>query len=177
MKKIAAALVASALAALALMGPASPAAAVDGPIPTEAPYPPTVCDLQLSKTRVAPGETFTATVTADQPTTITVSYEDQSFSEDDTLELVATFTAPSTTSTRTTQVVAACGDLAAVSADVVVAVGDGGAVDAAGDADADAGDASGILPETGGTDFWLLLLGALLLAAGVGAVVQRRRSS
>lgn len=176
MKKIAAALVASALAAFALVGPISPASAVDLPVPTESPYPPTVCDLQLSKTRVAPGETFTATVTSDQPTIITASYEDQSFSEDDTMKLVATFTAPNTTSTRTTQVVATCGELGAVSADVLVAVG-GDDSDAAADADADAGDAAGILPGTGGADLWLLVLGALLVLAGIGAVVQRRRSS
>lgn len=175
MKKIAAALVASALATFALVGPVSPAAAVDLPIPTESPYPLTVCDLQLSKTRVAPGETFTATVTADQPATITVSYGDQSFSEDDTLELVATFTAPNVASTRTTRVVATCGDLAAVSADVLVLVG-GDDGDAAADSDADAGDAAGFLPGTGGTDLWLLVLGALLVLAGLGAVVQRRRS-
>ena len=176
MKKIVAALVASALAAFALVGPVSPASAA-GLASADAPYPPTVCDLQLSKTRVAPGETFTATVTSDQPTVITVSYEDQSFSEDDTMELVATFTAPAASSTRSTQVVATCGDLGAVSAEVLVVVGGGDDGDAAADADADAGDAAGILPGTGGTDLWLLVLGALLVLAGIGAVVQRRRSS
>lgn len=175
MKKIVATLVASALAAFALVAAVSPASAA-GLASADAPYPPTVCDLQLSKTRVAPGETFTATVTADQPTIITASYEDQSFSEDDTMKLVATFTAPSATSTRTTRVVATCGDLGAVSAEVLVVVG-GDDGDAAADADADAGDAAGILPGTGGADLWLLVLGALLVLAGIGAVVQRRRSS
>lgn len=173
MKKIVATLVASALAAFALVAAVPPASAA-GLASADAPYPPTVCDLQLSKTRVAPGETFTATVTADQPTIITVSYEDQSFSKDDTTKLVATFTAPAASSTRSTQVVATCGDLGAVSAEVLVVVGGG---DAAADADADAGDAAGILPGTGGTDLWLLVLGALLVLAGIGAVVQRRRSS
>ena len=175
MKKIVATLVASALAAFTLVAAVSPASAA-GLASADAPYPPTVCDLQLSKTRVAPGETFTATVTADQPTIITASYEDQSFSEDDTMKLVATFTAPSATSTRTTRVVATCGDLGAVSAEVLVVVG-GDDGDAAADADADAGDAAGILPGTGGADLWLLVLGALLVLAGIGAVVQRRRSS
>lgn len=168
MKKLAAALVATALTAFALVGGVSPASAVD-----TAPYPPTVCDIQVSKARVAPGETFTATVTTDQFTTITASYEGQRASKADTKKLVATFTAPNVTSTRSTQVRATCGDLEGALAGVLVVVGAG----ADGVADADAGtDANGILPGTGGTDLWILVLGLLLLLAGAAAVARRRRS-
>ncbi len=232
MKKHLAALVASVVAAVGLV--ALPSATLAPAQGATLPYPVLVCDIQVSKTRVAPGETFTATVTADVPTTITATYEGQTRSASNTKKLVATFTAPQVTRSTSTTVRAICGDKAGSGAEVVVAPsggsnGDGGSqgdsdadggsqgdADADGgsqgdadvsadggsqsDADADGGsqgdadvnaggggtdgvadadagteDRNGILPGTGGTDFWLLVLGALLVLAGVGAVVARRR--
>ena len=213
MKKHLAALVASVVAAVGLV--ALPSATLAPAQGATVPYPVLVCDIQVSKTRVAPGETFTATVTADVPTTITATYEGQTRTASNTTKLVATFTAPQVTRSTSTTVRAICGDKAGSGAEVVVAPsggsnGDGGAqgdadadggsqgdadvnadglgsqgdadvnADGAGTdgvADADAGteDRNGILPGTGGTDFWLLVLGALLVLAGVGAVVARRR--
>ncbi|MEH3067048.1 MAG: LPXTG cell wall anchor domain-containing protein [Aeromicrobium erythreum] len=234
MKKHLAALVASVVAAVGLVAlPSATLSAAQAAVP----YPVLVCDIQVSKTRVAPGETFTATVTADVETTITATYEGQSRTADNTKKLVATFTAPQVTRSTSTTVRAICGDKAGSGAEVVVAPsggsnGDGGSQGDAdadggsqgdadvsadggsqGDADADGGsqgdadvnadglgsqgdadvnaggagtdgvadadagteDRNGILPGTGGTDFWLLVLGALLVLAGVGAVVVRRR--
>ncbi len=235
MKKHLAALVASVVAAVGLV--ALPSATLAPAQGATVPYPVLVCDIQVSKTRVAPGETFTATVTADVPTTITATYEGQTRSASKTTKLVATFTAPQVTRSTSTTVRAICGDKAGSGAEVIVAPsggsdGDGGAQGDAdadggsqgdadvsadggsqGDADADGGsqgdadvnadglgsqgdadvnaggagtdgvadadagteDRNGILPGTGGTDFWLLVLGALLVLAGVGAVVARRR--
>ncbi len=234
MKKQLAALVATVVAAVGLVAlPSATLSAAQAAVP----YPVLVCDIQVSKTRVAPGETFTATVTADVPTTITATYEGQSRTASNTKTLVATFTAPQVTRSTSTTVRAICGDKAGSGAEVVVAPsggsnGDGGSQGDAdadggsqgdadvsadggsqGDADADGGsqgdadvnadglgsqgdadvnaggagtdgvadadagteDRNGILPGTGGTDFWLLVLGALLVLAGVGAVVARRR--
>jgi LPXTG-motif cell wall-anchored protein len=245
MKKHLAALVASVVAAVGLV--ALPSATLAPAQGATLPYPVLVCDIQVSKTRVAPGETFTATVTADVPTTITATYEGQTRSASNTKKLVATFTAPQVTRSTSTTVRAICGDKAGSGAEVVVAPsggsnGDGGSqgdsdadggsqgdadadggsqgdadvsadggsqsdadadggsqgdadvnadglgsqgdadvnaggagTDGVADADAGAEDRNGILPGTGGTDFWLLVLGALLVLAGVGAVVARRR--
>lgn len=235
MKKHLAALVASVVAAVGLV--ALPSATLAPAQGATVPYPVLVCDIQVSKTRVAPGETFTATVTADVPTTITATYEGQTRTASNTKKLVATFTAPQVTRSTSTTVRAICGDKAGSGAEVIVAPsggsdGDGGSQGDAdadggsqgdadvsadggsqGDADADGGsqgdadvnadglgsqgdadvnaggagtdgvadadagteDRNGILPGTGGTDFWLLVLGALLVLAGVGAVVARRR--
>lgn len=233
MKKHLAALVATVVAAVGLVAlPSVTLAPAQGAVP----YAVLVCDIQVSKSRVAPGETFTATVTADIPTTITATYEDQVRTASNTTTLVATFTAPQVTRNTTTTVRATCGDKAGSGAEVLVAAGgtnsdggsqgdadaDGGSQGDAdvsadggsqGDADADGGsqgdadvnadglgsqgdadvnaggagtdgvadadagteDRNGILPGTGGTDFWLLVLGALLVLAGIGAVVARRR--
>ena len=190
MKKHLAALVASVVAAVGLV--ALPSATLAPAQGATLPYPVLVCDIQVSKTRVAPGETFTATVTADVPTTITATYEGQTRSASNTKKLVATFTAPQVTRSTSTTVRAICGDKAGSGAEVVVAPsggsnGDGGSqgdadvnaggggTDGVADADAGTEDRNGILPGTGGTDFWLLVLGALLVLAGVGAVVARRR--
>ena len=212
MKKHLAALVASVVAAVGLV--ALPSATLAPAQGATVPYPVLVCDIQVSKTRVAPGETFTATVTADVPTTITATYEGQTRSASKTTKLVATFTAPQVTRSTSTTVRAICGDKAGSGAEVIVAPsggsdGDGGAqgdadadggsqgdadvsadggsqgdadvnaggagTDGVADADAGTEDRNGILPGTGGTDFWLLVLGALLVLAGVGAVVARRR--
>lgn len=171
MKKFAAALVASALAAFALVAPVSPAAAVDGP------YPAAQCDVQVSSTTVRSGEPFTVTVRVinDIAADLSATYRGTTRSKDDTLELKAEFVAPRTDRDLRTQVTTTCDGEPGSVADILV-LGSDGADDGIGDADADAGDANGILPGTGGTDLWLLLLGVLLLLAGVGAVVQRRRS-
>ncbi len=183
MKKHLAALVASVVAAVGLV--ALPSATLAPAQGATLPYPVLVCDIQVSKTRVAPGETFTATVTADVPTTITATYEGQTRSASNTKKLVATFTAPQVTRSTSTTVRAICGDKAGSGAEVVVAPSGGsngadvnaggGGTDGVADADAGTEDRNGILPGTGGTDFWLLVLGALLVLAGVGAVVARRR--
>ncbi|WP_370240825.1 LPXTG cell wall anchor domain-containing protein [Aeromicrobium sp.] len=213
MKKHLAALVASVVAAVGLV--ALPSATLAPAQGATVPYPVLVCDIQVSKTRVAPGETFTATVTADVPTTITATYEGQTRTASNTKKLVATFTAPQVTRSTSTTVRAICGDKAGSGAEVIVAPsggsnGDGGSqgdadadggsqgdadvnadglgsqgdadvnaggagTDGVADADAGTEDRNGILPGTGGTDFWLLVLGALLVLAGVGAVVARRR--
>ncbi|MCX6406958.1 MAG: LPXTG cell wall anchor domain-containing protein [Propionibacteriales bacterium] len=223
MKKHLAALVATVVAAVGLVAlPSVTLAPAQGAVP----YAVLVCDIQVSKSRVAPGETFTATVTADIPTTITATYEDQVRTASNTTRLVATFTAPQVTRNTTTTVRATCGDKAGSGAEVLVAAGgtnsdggsqgdadadggsqgdadvsaDGGSqgdadvnadglgsqgdadvnaggagTDGVADADAGTEDRNGILPGTGGTDFWLLVLGALLVLAGIGAVVARRR--
>ena len=171
MKKIAATLVATALAAFALVAPATVASAVT--------YPAAQCDIQVSSTTVRSGEPFTVTVRVvnDVPADLSATYRDTTRSKDDTLELVAQFTAPRTSRNLTTQVTTTCDGQPGSIADILVlgdAVGDGG--DGVADSDADAGDANGILPGTGGADLWLLILGALLVIAGTGAVVRRRRS-
>lgn len=171
MKKIAATLVATALAAFALVAPATVASAVT--------YPAAQCDIQVSSTTVRSGEPFTVTVRVvnDVPADLSATYRDTTRSKDDTLELVAQFTAPRTSRNLTTQVTTTCDGQPGSIADILVlgdGAGDGG--DAAADSDADAGDANGFLPGTGGTDLWLLILGALLVLAGTGAVVRRRRS-
>ncbi len=199
MKKIAAALAATALAALALVAPISPAAA----------YPDPVCTVSVSSTQVRAGEPFTVTVTSDIPADLTATYRGVTRSASQTLQLVAQFVAPQTDRDLQTTVTTTCNGQPGSTAGVTVigsgggggddADADGGAdsdadggvnadadggvnadagnTDAAADADADAGDANGILPGTGGTDFWLLVLGALLVIAGVGTVVARRRRS
>lgn len=42
--------------------------------------------------------------------------------------------------------------------------------------DADNADSNGVLPNTGGSNLWLLVAGAALVIAGSGAVVARRRA-
>lgn len=173
MKKIAATLVATALAAFALVAPATVASAVT--------YPAAQCDIQVSSTTVRSGEPFTVTVRVvnDVPADLSATYRGTTRSKDDTLELVAQFTAPRTTRNLDTQVTTTCDGQAGSSADILVlgdGAGDGDGGDGVADSDADAGDANGILPGTGGTDLWLLILGALLVVAGTGAVVRRRRS-
>lgn len=174
MKKIAATLVATALAAFALVAPATVASAVT--------YPAAQCDIQVSSTTVRSGEPFTVTVRVvnDVPADLSATYRDTTRSKDDTLELVAQFTAPRTSRNLTTQVTTTCDGQPGSIADILVlgdGAGDGdGGSDGVADADADAGDANGFLPGTGGTDLWLLILGALLVLAGTGAVVRRRRS-
>jgi LPXTG-motif cell wall-anchored protein len=184
MKKFAAALAASALAALALVAPASAASAAADP------YAPTVCDVQVSSTEVRSGEPFTVTVTADLASIISVTFNGEtkkSPSEVTTFE--AEFIAPRVQSDRQYPVSVSCGTTDGSLAGVTVlgpgggsdgdadADADGGSVNAAADSDTDAGDAAGILPGTGGTDFWLLVLGAGLVLAGLGTVVVRRRRS
>lgn len=171
MKKLVAALVAVVAAALSLAAPTTAVAAT---------YPPIQCDVQVSPAQVRPGQQFTVTVTADQRTTLTATYRNVTKRAENARRLVAQFTAPRVSTTQTTRVTTTCNGNAGSVADVLVVAGDGvgpasGGTDGVADADADAGDANGILPGTGGTDFWLLVLGVLLVVAGAGAVVARRR--
>jgi LPXTG-motif cell wall-anchored protein len=169
MNKLVAAVVAAVVVAFGLVAPATSA--------TAATYPPASCDIQVSSTQVRPGQPFTVTVTADKKADITATYLKVTRGVQDARRLVAEFVAPRVSRTTVTRVITTCDGQPGSIADITVVAGTGlGDSDSVADADADAGDANGILPGTGGTDLWLLVLGALLVLAGVGAVVVRRRN-
>ena len=102
-----------------------------------------------------------------------MSFDGQTRSRDDARELSATFRAPSVSSTTTAQVTATCGDQSRVASFQILA--------AAGSASGPSGSGSGgpslagILPNTGGVAWWLLIAGLVAAVVG-GAVTVRRRA-
>lgn len=167
MKKALIGIAATIVGALIIAMPAQSAHAVEDP------YEDGICSVSISPTRVVGGQDFTVTVRSDSPRDLSVSFDGQTRSRDDARELVATFRAPTVSSATTAQVTATCGDQSRVASFQILAAA--GAASGPGGSGSGGSSLAGILPNTGGVAWWLLLVGLVAAVVG-GAVTVRRRA-
>lgn len=131
-------------------------------------YPDVVCTIEAPSS-VQPGDEFEVVVRSSTPQDLSVSFDGRTASRPSATTLAATFRAP--TSGSTAAIEARCGDEVA-SATLSIGAG-AGSGSGAGEPDARAG---GLLPDTGGAPFWLLVSGVVLAVVG-GTIVIRRRQA
>lgn len=167
MKKIVGGLIASLLAALVVVFSASSVQAVEDP------YPDLVCTLTVSDTSVVGGSEVTIGVSSDVPANLSITFLGETRTRAGATELLETFRTPVVDRRELATIEGSCDDnTRSAGLELLPAGADAGL------ADADAGQdgIAGLLPNTGGMAFWLLLLGVLLALTGAAAVVQRRRA-
>lgn len=146
---------------------ASAAAILATGTPAQA-YPDPVCTVSVSPQRIVAGSQFTATVTSTVATDLSATYRGVTKSASDATRLVATFNAGSAGSHQLS--ISCGGEIRGVALQILPA---GANVDP--DDNAQAPSSNGILPNTGGLPWILLVIGAVLVVAG-GAVAVRRRA-
>lgn len=131
-------------------------------------YPDPVCNITVSATELEGGEPLTISVTSDIEADLSVTFLGETRSEENATVLEETFQTPRVSRESTRTIEASCDGVLRSAEITLLPAG----------ADADSGDVtddvSGLLPDTGGAPFWLLLLGILLAVSG-GALVARHR--
>ena len=153
----------------ALLGAVAPSASA-------ATYPDPVCTLTVSATSLKGGDELLVTVRSDVATDLSATFRGETQSASNTTLLEATFKTPKVGKPTKAQVTATCGGVTRSTTVTLLPAGaDIG--DGTGNGDGDQGSGiGGILPSTGGPAFWLLLLGILLVLAGLTVAVRRRQA-
>ncbi len=167
MKKIVGGVVVSLLAAVVAVFSAPSAHAADDP------YPDLVCSLSVSDTSVEGGSDVTISVASDVPANLAITFLNETRTRDGATELTETFRTPVVDQRQIAAIVGSCDGIQRSAGLELLPVGADSGL-----ADSDAGQdgLAGILPNTGGIAFWLLLAGLLLALTGAAVVVQRRRA-
>ncbi len=149
---------------------ASAAAILATGTPAQA-YPDPVCTVSVSPQRIVAGSQFTATVTSTVATDLSATYRGVTKSASDATRLVARFNAGSAGSHQLS--ISCGGEIKGVAVQVLPA--DAAIDDPDGNDNGTGPSSNGLLPNTGGLPWILLVIGAVLVVAG-GTVAVRRRS-